>query len=160
MTDHYPSVRVDNNDVDIEFAGIISSYPDKENGLPESSEKCDRQNDDRLKTINKYMLLSTKVKGTHPCRWCEDDETIQTSTTYEGHAALVRHLVLSLRSSDWIVNGCKLSRNGMHTETAKLRRQVQGSDFGSLDMSNPKCPYPGCPKSWKRISRAEVSTNI
>jgi hypothetical protein len=106
------------------------------------------------------MLLCTKVKGAHPCRWCTDDETIQTTTVYEGHAALVRHLVMSLKSCDWIVNGCKPSRAGMHTETAKQRRLAQGSDFASLDMSDPRCPFPDCNKSWKKISRRGYNQHV
>jgi hypothetical protein len=139
---------------------MISTDANNENGPPQSGEKCDRQNDDRLNIIKKYMLLSTKVKGTHQCRWCQEDETIQSDTVYDGHAEIVRHLVMSLKSSDYVVNGSKLSRNGMHTETAKLRRHVQSSDFGSLDMSNPKCPYPDCHKSWTKISRGGFNQHI
>jgi hypothetical protein len=106
------------------------------------------------------MLLSAKVKGIHSCRWCEEDDTIQANTTYEGHAAIVRHLVLSLKSCDWAINGCKPSRNGMHTEKAKQRRQVPSSDFGSLDMSNPVCPYPDCQKSWEKISRRGYNQHV
>lgn len=81
-------------DVDIEFAGIISTYPNNENGPPQSGEKCDRRNGDRLNTIIKYMLLSTKVKGIHQCRWCQEDER---------HAAIYTTIILSRQTSKLLV---------------------------------------------------------
>lgn len=101
---------------------MISTYIDNENVPPQSGEDCDRQNDHRLNAINKYMHLSTKLTGVHACRRCEQENTIQSTTTYEGHAALVRHLVLSLVSSDWVVDGRNPTRSGIHTETAKQWR--------------------------------------
>jgi hypothetical protein len=116
---------------------------------------AERPSHKRLEIIKRRLATPTKIQGSHECIWCNEDPTLST-IVYEGHVELVTHLVNSLKSSDWMINGSKYPSNGVHTYAAKNRREH--TKYVDLPKENPSCSW--CGHTWKKISKRGYETHI
>jgi hypothetical protein len=50
--------------------------------------------------VKSVISFCNKANGRNPCVWCSEDDTITTSTTYEGTSMLMEHLLSSRLSHE------------------------------------------------------------
>jgi hypothetical protein len=80
-----------------EFGGVHTEAEAEAEGDDENEGEDEDEGTDSvfIHQVKSVISFCNKANGRNPCVWCSEDDTITTSTTYEGTSMLMEHLLSS-----------------------------------------------------------------
>jgi hypothetical protein len=145
-----------------EFGGIHTEAEAEAEGDDEDEGEDEDEGTDSvfIHQVKSVISFCNKANGRNPCVWCAEDDTITTSTTYEGTSMLMEHLLSSRLSHLSPDRNGATGNNGIHSEYAKFLRNNPPITVSNDVLRCPFCSMSGTRSSIDaHVKRSHVHTH-